>query len=191
MGLRSFIGPVRSSDNLIPTKFSVRLTERWPELPWLTLLGASKEEKALSESLPEFVRNVYGHAVLLLGEHEAKTLFMRTVTKKRGGRGRGRNLASNRDAVLLEEYDRVRRAVEKHKHQPRILGRIPRLLASRLHAVRPGLYGVTAQAIERRLRQLLREREQRRIEAEREKRLTEAGSQLSLLKAILSLDAEK
>lgn len=159
MEMRSFIGPVRCSDNLSLTKSSAQFPGRWPELPLLTIFGGQKEEESLTAALPEFIRNVYQHAVCLLGEDEAKALFVRTVTKKRGERGPGRGLPENRDAILLQQYDRYQRVFARARLPPKTVGRIPRLVAEDLHRIRPGFFGLSPAAIEKHIRRLLRKRQ--------------------------------
>jgi hypothetical protein len=120
-------------------------------------LGPPGEMDALADSLPEFVRRVYRHAVDFLGEDEAKALFLTTASKGRGKRGKGRSLAPNRDAFLLREYDLVRKGMA-----PAAVARLPRILAGLFHRVRPGLYGASAEAIARHIRRLLTVREEQR-----------------------------
>jgi hypothetical protein len=134
----------------------------WPELPAPNLLGLGFREEdndALAVSLPDFLSAVYEHAVFILGEDEAKALFVRTVTKKRGERGPGRQLAANRDAILLQEYGRYRRVVVRARLSSRTAARIPRLVAEDLHRACPGRFGSTPEAIEKQIRRLLRKRQ--------------------------------
>lgn len=130
---------------------------RWPELPPPSVLGLGfweEEEKALAASLPDFVRKVYEHTVLILGEDEARALFAGTATKKRGERGPGRALAANRDPFLLREYDRYQRAFARARLPSRAASRIPRLLAQDLHQAAPGRFGASSDAIEKQIRRL-------------------------------------
>lgn len=146
---------------LPPPKADTGRPQRWPELPSPDLFGASSEWDTLADTLPGFVRKVYREAVALLGEDEAKALFAKTVSKGRGKRGRGKNLAPNRDAFLLREYDRLCWLVRRGAG-PIEESRLLRTLARSLHKGCPGQYGATAQAIEWRLRALLRERRKQR-----------------------------
>jgi hypothetical protein len=161
--------------------------ERWPELPMLPVLGAIQEKEAFAASLPEFVREVYERAVELLGDDEARALFERATKKKRGERGRARNLAPSLDLYLLVKYDRAARTISPSRRRYLV-----RWVAGALHEVRPGLYGATTQAIETRLRRLLRDRKRRLAEARsRSSRIRSQLGESSLLRLLSDEEPEK
>ena len=147
----------------------------------LTLAGQAGESAADREkqfaTIEAGVRGAFKAAIGHLGEDEARRLFARVL--RRPKRGRGKELAPDRNYQLLRAYDTARQN-----------GESVAALARRLRAGAGGIeLGNTADAIEAQIRKLLKEHKERDHAAAVQARLRRMATRLeppSLLSVAIS-----
>ena len=116
-----------------------------------SLLGGSEALKEQwSTTYSKLLAELYRLGVSRLGEKAAADLFGSATKRGKGQRGRGK-ASSDRNAALLEAYDKAARAEPEQK--PKLPGRLARRFAEH----QPKDFGRSPDAIEKRLRRLLKE----------------------------------
>jgi hypothetical protein len=119
------------------------------QLQWREATTKFKAEMVLAE--------IFINLRLSLGESSARKLFDPYKTlqllRKRGSHG---ERDSSKNEILLRLYDRLA------ENSPRICG-VPRMMAVALHRDQPGLYGNSAEAIEKQIRRLVKARTNKQI----------------------------
>ena len=119
-----------------------------------SLLGDTEEAKSWrARAVQSLIADLFQTAVVQLGKEEARRLFESVIKRKRGERGKGKNLPPETDVRLLTMYD-----AEVVRTPGRKKGSIPRRLAERLNREERGRFGASAAGIEKRIRGLLDER---------------------------------
>jgi len=133
----------------------------WPELP--PILIPAEAARKLAASLPRFVEHLFLVAMCLIGDDEARALFRKVAKKKykkkRGMRGKGKEIDPRRDKILLMTYDNALKTCLPGDHQ-NLVGDVSR----KLHEASATRLGDNAGAIATQLRRLLKRRELRAAE---------------------------
>jgi hypothetical protein len=121
-------------------------------LNWSLVAETSTERAKRTRKVIQLLVEVYGATVRQLGEPHAKAAWL-LVSRKKPGRPKGLKKDPDLDRWLLEFYDAEARHIDETRRRS-----LPRQIALFLQKNYPRNFPVTVQAIEKRIRRLLRAR---------------------------------